>query len=144
MLFVKDSSTDSKRIDSCYGSHIGMIIHTTKLDTMDKVKAIYGGTTWVKIEGRFLLGQGSGYGINATGGEASHKLTVPEIPKHSHNSENYLGFAGQSGTDSYSYNFTNYSAGQAKKTMSWGETGGNLAHNNMPPYKVVYIWERTA
>ena len=25
-----------------------------------------------------------------------------------------------------------------------GETGGNLAHNNMPPYLAVYIWKRVA
>lgn len=111
---------------------------------MDKVKAIYGGTTWVKIEGRFLLGQGSGYKINETGGEASHKLTVAEMPSHAHHSAEYLGFVGQSGTSSYSYNFTNYATGQSKKKINWSDTGGNLAHNNMPPYKVVYIWERTA
>ena len=126
-------------------SHVGMIIHTTTLDTEDKVKAIYGGISWTKIEGRFLLGQSSSYAINSTGGEATHKLTVNEMPSHNHagkiSAKNaYLAFyndgaAGDRGTASYN------STGD---TFSLTSNGGNQAHNNMPPYKTVYIWERTA
>lgn len=50
------------------GSYVGMVIHSTTLDTQQKVIEQYGGTTWVKIEGRFLLGQSSSYAINSTGG----------------------------------------------------------------------------
>ena len=32
----------------------------------------------------------------------------------------------------------------AAGTGNTGSTGGGAAHNNMPPYKTVYIWERTA
>ena len=32
-------------------SHVGMIVQTTTLDTEAKVIAIYGGTSWSKIEG---------------------------------------------------------------------------------------------
>ena len=126
-------------------SHVGMIIHTTTLDTEDKVKAIYGGTSWSKIEGKFLLGQSSSYAINSTGGEATHKLTVNEMPSHNHAGKisskgAYLAFyndgtAGDRGTASYN------STGD---TFSLTSNGGNKAHNNMPPYKTVYIWERTA
>ena len=126
-------------------SHVGMIIHTTTLDTEEKVKAIYGGTSWSKIEGRFLLGQSSSYAINSTGGEATHKLTVNEMPSHNHAGKisakgAYLAFyndgtAGDRGTASYN------STGD---TFSLTSNGGNKAHNNMPPYKTVYIWERTA
>lgn len=111
---------------------------------MAKVIAIYGGTTWVKIEGRFLLGQSSSYAINATGGEASHKLTTNEMPSHNHNTGDNIGFAGQTGADGYSYNFTNFSEKQARKQINVTSAGGGAAHNNMPPYRVVYIWERTA
>lgn len=44
---------------------------------------LFGGT-WAKIEGRFLLGSSSGYSLGATGGEATHTLTVGEIPSHTH------------------------------------------------------------
>lgn len=126
-------------------SHVGMIIHTTTLDTEDKVKEIYGGESWTKIEGRFLLGQSSSHAINTTGGEETHKLTVAEMPSHNHAGKisargSYLAFyndgtAGGSGTASYN------STGD---TFSLTSNGGNQAHNNMPPYKTVYIWERTA
>ena len=148
-------------------SHVGMIIHTTSLDTMAKVIAIYGGTTWVKIEGRFLLGQSSSYSINATGGEATHTLTVNEMPSHTHtqnahnheqNAHNHA-VAINAGTIVGSYdnacktnNYVgsmgamcgNTTATNKAATATNNNTGGGAAHNNMPPYKVVYIWERTA
>lgn len=65
-------------------SHIGMIIQSTTLDTEAKVKAIYGGTSWNKIEGRFLLGASSSYGVGTTGGSATHTMTTSEMPTHAH------------------------------------------------------------
>ena len=125
-------------------SHVGMIIHSTTLDTEEKVKEIYGGESWVKIEGRFLLGQSSSYAINSVGGETTHRLTVAEMPSHNHAGKisargAYLAFyndgvVGSSGTASYN------STGD---TFTLTSNGGNQAHNNMPPYRSVYIWERT-
>lgn len=125
-------------------SHVGTIIQSTTLDTEAKVIAIYGGTKWTKIEGRFLLGASSSYKINTSGGEATHKLTVNEMPSHTHSGKQLLLIAdptyaqlkqpvasGTSAIGGYTTDFNN-------------NTGGNVAHNNMPPYKVVYIWERTA
>ena len=123
-----------------------MIIHSTTLDTMEKVIAIYGGTTWVKIEGRFLLGQSSSYSINSTGGESTHKLTVNEMPSHRHDLDGHvLEFVGRGGTWGPEFTATgNASNTNANGLNVTGYRGGNVAHNNMPPYKVVYIWERTA
>lgn len=125
-------------------SHVGMIIHSTTLDTEDKVKAIYGGTSWSKIEGKFLLGQSSTYVINSTGGEATHILTVNEMPKHSHRQsiDSSYNAAGLGASGHYAQN--NNNSNRSVSGMTSGETGGNAAHNNMPPYKAVYIWERTA
>ena len=125
-------------------SHVGMIIHSTKLDTEAKVKAIYGGTTWVKIEGRFLLGQNSAHAINSTGGSETVTLTVNQIPSHSHslvpNSTNTAIWTGTG-----RYDDTETSGGRNHiVNNNTGTTGGGQAHNNMPPYKTVYIWERTA
>ena len=44
---------------------------------------LFGGT-WEQIQGRFLLGQGSGYSAGAIGGEANHALSDNEMPSHRH------------------------------------------------------------
>ncbi|WP_300620332.1 hypothetical protein [uncultured Fusobacterium sp.] len=42
------------------------------------------GTTWAKQEGRFLLGSSSSYGLGSTGGASTVKLTVTNLPSHTH------------------------------------------------------------
>lgn len=118
-------------------SHVGMIVQSTTLDTEAKVIAIYGGTSWSKIEGRFLLGASSSYAVNSTGGEATHKLTISEMPSHNHklyvaNDANFKVTPVGKGNQGWNGN-----------VVTTTDTGGNQAHNNMPPYKAVYIWERT-
>ena len=100
---------------------------------------LFGGT-WERIQDRFLLCAGTTYAAGSTGGEASHKLTVGEMPSHSHGIEvKYLNnsqYSGYVGSDDYQsrYGFTS-------TTMA---AGGGAAHNNMPPYLAVYVWKRTA
>lgn len=96
------------------------------------------GTTWEQIKDTFLLGAGDTYSGGATGGEATHTLTVDEMPAHSHSYTVYntklsgvnLGSSG----DPWSGN----------TSATTGNAGGGNAHNNMPPYLVVYMWKRTA
>ena len=135
-------------------SHVGMIIQSTTLDTEGKVKAIYGGTSWSRIEGRFLLGASSAYAVNSIGGEAAHTLTTAEMPSHNHASSTRKGAipcwdnkASSTGKYYGLYDGSlSYKSSYAYdiNTTSTSYAGGNAAHNNMPPYKVVYIWERTA
>ena len=40
--------------ESSIKSHVGMIIHSSTLDTQDKVKEIYGGVTWIQHSGYIL------------------------------------------------------------------------------------------
>ena len=121
-------------------SHVGMIIHSTTLDTEAKVIAQYGGTQWQKIEGVFLLGQSASHAIGSTGGEETHTLTVNEIPPHSHSFNAGATCFANGGTNDVSQT----SGNRSYQYLAIGNTGGGQAHNNMPPYKVVYIWERTA
>ncbi len=63
---------------------IGSIYMSTTDDTIDKVKARFGGT-WVKYsEGRTLVGVNSTYTINSTGGSSTATLTNVNIPNHTH------------------------------------------------------------
>jgi hypothetical protein len=97
---------------------------------------LFGGT-WQQIEDTFLLSAGSTYTAGDTGGEATHTLTTDEMPSHDHNTNgSYLnnGAGGSTAT------WLSWGAGSAKVQA----TGGGQAHNNMPPYLVVYMWERTA
>lgn len=123
------------------------------------------GGTWVEIQGRFLLGRSSSYAAGSQGGEASHKLTSSEMPSHNHtfsgtaNSAGshkhdlkYSGFGAASGSTTVpkvnesTPTHNSYDAGTHTHSVSGtiGATGGNAAHNNMPPYLAVYIWKRTA
>ena len=134
-------------------SHVGMIVQTTTLDTEAKVIAIYGGTSWSKIEGRFLLGASSSYAANSTGGEAAHRLTINEMPSHNHAfTSGGHAMCIYTNADPVNQHSWGYTAGQNtgwyinanKDIADITYNGGNAAHNNMPPYKAVYIWERTA
>lgn len=126
---------------------------------------LFGVGTWKRIsQGRMLLGaDDSTYKAGATGGEATHTLTVNEIPAHSHgistSGDHSHYFYGSNGNDGpltegdgldteanchYTRNerFKTSSAGAHTHTIS--NSGGGAAHNNMSPYLVCYIWQRTA
>ena len=105
--------------------------------TVDSAQpSILFGGTWERIKDRFLFGAGGKYGVGATGGEAEHKLTLQEMPSHRHfmilagNGDGYLGL--MPGDASYNAN------------ESTTEEGGDLPHNNMPPFLAVHIWKRIA
>ncbi len=97
--------------------------------------------TWAKIEGRFILGSSDDYEVNDVGGEATHTLTINEMPPHDHNSinRNFVTYGG-GGTFNGSTSAGSDWALQ-EKTAS---TGGGEAFDIMPPYEVKHIWERTA
>lgn len=97
------------------------------------------GGTWARIEGRFLLAAGGGYNAGSTGGEATHTLTVDEMPSHTHTYSRKYAAAG----DSTSAVAKGASSSQTTKTEESAATGGGAAHNNMPPYLAVYVWKRT-
>jgi hypothetical protein len=117
--------------------------------------AIYFGFgTWVRVEGRMILGASAEYPAGTTGGSATHKhateghiLTVLEMPSHKHDSRYISNTAG------------NAVAGMKDAaTAHWwsedyiGSTGGDQPHDHgdttdgssMPPYIAVYIWQRVA
>ena len=120
-------------------------------------KNIFGGT-WVQLKDRFLLGAGAKYSAGSTGGEATHTLTIMEMPRHSHAQNilvgNYSPFRDQPAS-----NFTpnvnsegsvvktywaHSGSGYSLTTSAMQATGSSSSHNNMPPYLAVYMWKRTA
>lgn len=103
---------------------------------------LFGGT-WEQIQGKFLLGMSSSYPAGSQGGEASHTLTVSEMPNHTHSIIGYSASGNDySGSDAdLSFTYNNTMTGWSGRTASAGDS---KAHNNMPPYLSVYIWKRTA
>lgn len=122
---------------------IGSIYMST--NQTDNPQSRFSGTYWLPIYDRFLLGAGNTYKAKATGGEATHTLTVSEIPSHYH--DEYLGNPG--GPDSapsgyFGWPNVNYASSKTwwAKGSKTSMAGGGGAHNNMPPYYAVYMWRR--
>lgn len=130
-------------------SHIGMIVQSTTLDTEEKVVNLYGGTSWELIRGRFLLGESDEYPIGSTGGKTVYKLTAA------------IGACNGDST-SIGYVAADHSAYQAGVVANYVLRGTPVSYGSwnhgtpvtdasssnrdttvIPPYKTVYIWERT-
>lgn len=97
---------------------------------------LFGGT-WEQLEDTFLLAAGTNYAAGSTGGEATHTLTVDEMPNHSH--LGYVGTTDAGSSDAARLGYANYAYRQLMTAV-----GGGQPHNNMPPYLAVYMWKRTA
>ena len=97
-----------------------------------------------------MLAAGSTYAAGATGGEATHTLTVDEMPIHSHNMFFYsAGGNLADGNDYVGDRAVPFNQAVASRETYWHKmlqtkTGGSQSHNNMPPYLAVYVWKRTA
>lgn len=107
---------------------------------------LFGGQ-WDEIHGAFLFANSALHKAGEIGGEEEHVLTEKEIPAHYH--DEYVGNDGGDGSvpEGY-YGFT--SIAYTSKNTYWAKgsktssAGGGQAHNNMPPYLSVYMWERVS
>lgn len=109
-------------------------VHISFSDT--NPSELFGGT-WERIRGKFLLAESDDYTIGTTGGEATHTLTVREMPSHNHESL-YAEFTSGGHSRITATTNTNDMSTYSKYT------GGSQPHNNMPPYIAVYMWRRIA
>lgn len=164
--FLGDLSVKGKSlVDLVYpvGS-IYMSVNSTSPTTL------FGGS-WTQLQDRFLIGASSTYSNGTTGGATTVTLTKEQMPSHTHK---FTGSSSTTSSDTHSHTVPNTrgdSSGSGTKAESWADatasgrtlttsedthyhtvtaagtnenTGGGQAHNNMPPYLAVYMWERTA
>lgn len=118
------------------------------LSTSQKVEDYFGYGTWTAFgAGQFLLGVGNEYLIGNTGGEAKHTLARDELP----NEKIYINVAipdsPETGAEYARFQYSGYTSKNDAVTLAAGFSeplGSGLSHNNMPPYIVVYRWQRTA
>lgn len=116
-------------------------VNSIYLSIVDTNPSLLFGGTWEQLKDKFLLGAGDVYVNGATGGEASHTLTVNEMPSHSHK---VCSNSAQGSSDVISITSVNAGSDNNASMYNTSSTGAGQAHNNMPPYLVVYMWKRVA
>ena len=124
---------------------------------------LYSWQTWEQIKDVFTLSAGDKYTIGDTGGAATVTLTIDQIPAHWHTATAsndgehiHSGVAKrnvnwQAGSD-WTSDGGNLVASDGNTNNAGGHshqieiqnTGGDAAHNNMPPYLVTIKWKRTS
>lgn len=101
---------------------------------------ILGFGTWAALTGMVLAGYTPGdayFGTpGAVVGEKTHALSISELPSHAHDLKVYQCASGSGEWAASAF-------GTATGGFVVGN-GSNVAHNNVQPTKVVYMWQRTA
>ena len=107
------------------------------------------GGTWLKIEGRFILGSNSTKLVGNTGGNEKVTIGLNQIPDHYHMYEDTTHIC----TDEKLFNSvmdttrtyaTNNYNSVSKSTSAIDREDPQSQLDIMPPYEVVNIWKRTA
>lgn len=153
---IKDNTSINKPGSNTYKS-----IKDILLDSVYPIGSIYIsvnkespasflGGTWVEFaKGKTLVGIDSTKNTNtrfkyprATGGLETVQLTREHIPRHNH----YIGVSASTSAVEDTDALTNIDIKSESGPIRYGSTsfvGSDVAHKNMPPYIVVYMWERT-
>ena len=172
--------TNNTQIATCGFVRNAIAKYTPMLDTLKKVypvgsiymstvstnpATLFGFGTWEAMPaGRVLLAQGKSdwgttYNAGSTGGEATHQLTVGELPAHNHSGSTnlagehthlyggaYFGADAYNRRDAYcpsdSKSWGTSSSGNHSHIVTINNTGTDTPHNNMQPFIVTYIWQR--
>lgn len=179
--------TNDTQIATCGFVRNAIAKFAPMLDTMKKIypvgsiyistvstnpATLFGFGTWEAMPaGRVLLAQGKSdwgttYNAGETGGEATHQLTVGELPSHNHSaSTNTTGehshsvqcnaphndpvwsngnILGRAETKYGINSYTTSNSGNHTHNIVINSTGEGQAHNNLQPYISCYIWQRMA
>lgn len=177
--------TNNTQIATCGFVRNAIAKFAPMLDTMKKIypvgsiymstvstnpATLFGFGTWEAMPaGRVLLAQGKSdwgttYNAGSTGGEATHTLTVGEIPNHNHTGSintagehthsltlkalwgdgngSGNGWAGDTRDGGRRTN-TFSTVGNHTHTVTINSTGSDQPHNNLQPYISVYMWKRS-
>ena len=149
----------SNLVDKMYP--VGSIYMTTTYSEASQVHDAIGGEWEKYAQGRTIIGDGTGTDSNglvqtfangSTGGEYTHKLTVAEMPSHSHDiyANSYAGNLkivmqndnSPDGSSSYGVQDSLHDNNRTAWALYAAAAGGSGAHNNVEPYIVTYIYKR--
>lgn len=131
---------------------VGSIYISTASTNPNKV---FGVGTWIAFgKGQVLVGKadsGTFATAGSTGGAETVTLTTNEIPSHTHTLAGQI-LIGQQASSGYNSGLGTGGSAYSKvgnlsdtgASTNTGSTGSGGAHNNLQPYIVVYMWQRTA
>jgi len=111
---------------------------------------LFGFGTWAAIAGRVIVGIDAGQTefdtLNETGGEKTHLLTSAEsgLPAHNHTESQFTASGGSPEPAASIGGGGNAYHNQTGQTGTNGAVDAISAHNNLQPYIVKYVWQRTA
>lgn len=107
----------------------------------------YANTTWVKIEGKMIIGRSSTDDdfktSGLTGGSKTHTQTVAEMPSHTHHL-NYGAVSQIQGAPINGLGAGGYWSDGVNLNSEMSNSGSGTPMNIMNPYEVSNIWKRTA
>ena len=108
------------------------------------------------LRGQFVMGTSANHALGSTGGEEQHTLSSNEMPSHSHTVNDPGHAHGVSGSvaqpnlsgpawSSAPGNGPNYNLTTNRSTtgITTQSMGGGSAHNNLPPFVVLYYIMKT-
>ena len=159
-VYVGDTEPTDSSV-KCWISPSGKIDLSSLWDQIYPVGSIYitanatnpsvlFGGTWEQLKGKFLVGVDSSdtdfETSGKTGGEKTHILKIDEMPSHNHTLYGSpYGSADwvEGGVERVKYDVNQKTASNTYPLgQSVWNTGGDQAHNNLPPYMTVYMWKR--
>ena len=115
----------------CDGSAVSRTTYADLFAVIGTTFGVGNGSTTFNLpnlRNRFVVGAGASYNNNDTGGEATHVLTIEEMPAHSH----AIATVGEGiGTGFY---VSQWNPAGSTVSRSTSSVGGGQAHNNLPPY----------
>lgn len=120
----------------CYGSQFSKSTYSELYDVLGCTYGCDGDYFYTpNCRDVFLLGGYTPDLVGDAGGEATHVLTIPEMPAHTHPPDS--GFSLWTGYASGSYYRMSTGGGVWGTFSETGPAGGGQPHNNMPPYLTV-------
>lgn len=122
---------------------VGSIYQTT---SPENPSVTFGGGTWERIEGRFIMGASDTYPAGSTGGSATKTIAKTNLPNEKIDVFSLYTKASEGREfDAVSLSYTHSDgSGDFSRTGRTDPLGDSTPLDILPPYYSVYIWRRVA